>query len=131
MKSLWPAAGEGVRWGLLLAVGAVIFGVLGLTPSLAWIPEVPLLAAGAAVPLVLLAFAGRRVGTRTGVAGALVAGAVAGAIGGLAGGISYVLYGKSPINVAAGLVAGALGGAAIAGICALLSRLSKRPTPVR
>ena len=46
---------DGVRWGLVLAAFAMTFGVLGLTPSLAWIPEVPLLVVGAVVPVLVLA----------------------------------------------------------------------------
>jgi hypothetical protein len=96
---------EGLGWGALLAVFAVVFAVLGLTPSLAWIPELPLLGAAALIPLAILAVAGYRAGWR--------AASLAGAIGGAAGGIAYVVYGKSMVNVAVGLVSGTVGGALI------------------
>lgn len=76
----------------------------------------PLLGAGAAVPLLVLAIAGSRAGSRSGqTAGGLLAGAVAGAMGGVAGGLCYVAYGKPAVNVAVGLLAGAAGGAVIGG----------------
>jgi hypothetical protein len=118
---------EGVGWGLVLAVFAAVFSVLGLTPSLAWIPEVPLLGAGALVPLVVLAMAGSRAGSRSGqIAGGWLAGAVAGAIGGMAGGLCYVAYGKPVLNVAVGLLAGAAGGAVIGGLAVLATRRERR-----
>lgn len=112
----------GVRWGLVLAVFAITFGILGLTPSLAWIPEVPLLVVGAVVPMLVLAQAGLQAGSRSGKPAGLAAGAVAGAIGGIAGGLCYVAYGKPVLNIAIGLLAGALGGAAIGGLAGLLGR---------
>ena len=117
---------EGWRWGLLLAAFAIVFGVLGLTPSLTWIPEVPLLIAGAAGPLLILAAAGGRAGSPSGPAGAgALAGAVAGMIGGFAGGLCFVAFGKPVLNVAIGVLAGAMGGAVVGGIAGLLGR--RRP----
>ena len=79
---------EGWRWGLLLAAFAILFGVLGLTPSLRWIPEVPLLIAGAVGPVLILAAAGWRAGSRSHLARVgTLAGGFAGTIGGLAGGL--------------------------------------------
>ena len=105
---------EGLRGGTLLAGFSLAFAVLGLTPSLSWIPEIPLLTVAGLAPLLLLAYTGRRValggGTRR--AGSL-AGAVAGAIGGLTGGVAYVLYGKSAINVVVGTVVGIVLGASL------------------
>lgn len=39
---------EGVRAGLVLAACVVVLAILGLDPSMSWVPEVPLLAVGAA-----------------------------------------------------------------------------------
>ena len=49
-----------------MALAAVILGVLGLSPSLRWIPEVPLLAALVLVPAAILGLTGARVGRRAG-----------------------------------------------------------------
>lgn len=93
---------------------ALLFAVLGLTPSLAWIPEVPLLAMGALVPLLVLGMTGWRSRRRGGSTGAgAAAGLIAGSIAGILAGLAYVLYGRSPLNVAIGLAAGAVGGAAL------------------
>ena len=114
---------EGMRWGLVLAVFAIVFGILGLTPSLAWIPEVLLLGAGALVPLLVLGIAGSRAGSRSGqAASGLLAGVVAGGISGIAGGLCYVAYGKPVLNVIVGLLAGTAGGAVIGGLAGLLGR---------
>lgn len=110
-------------WGSGLAIFAVTFGILGLTPSLTWIPELPLLVVGAVVPLLLLGWAGwlatRHSGERT---SGFLAGALAGAMGGVAGGICYVAYGKPVLNVAVGLVVGAAAGLAIGGFAGLHAR---------
>ena len=117
---------QGWRWGLLLAAFAVVFGVLGLTPSLRWIPEGPLLIAGAAGPILILAVAGWRAGSGSDPAGAgALAGALAGMIGGVAGGLCFVAFGKPVLNVAIGVLAGASGGALVGGIAGRLSR--RRP----
>jgi hypothetical protein len=99
---------------LLLAGFAVVFAVLGLTPSLAWIPELPLLGAGALIPVAILAVAGYRAGWR--------AASLAGAIGGAAGGIAYVVYGKAIVNVAVGILLGTVGGALIGAASARWAR---------
>src|SRR5207245_7704203 len=49
---------EGLREGVILGVVTVALGVAGLSPSFTWIPEVPLLAAFALVPAVLVGVAG-------------------------------------------------------------------------
>src|SRR4030081_3888033 len=93
----------GVRAGAVLAAFAILFGIVGLTPSLSWIPEVPLLAIAGVVPIAVLSVSGYRAFTRsrTIVVGA-IAGATAGGIGGCAGGVTYVMFGKSAFNIVAG-----------------------------
>lgn len=86
-------------------VFAVVFAVLGLTPSLSWIPEAPLLIIAFVVPVGGLVIAGYR--------GGVGAGTLAGAMTGLAGGLAYVAFGKSFVNVPVGLVAGFLAGAVL------------------
>jgi hypothetical protein len=122
--SAWRIAfGVGTRWGLVLAAAVVVLAILGLTPSLTWVPEVPLLAAGVVVPLLVVGVAGSRAGWRTGKAsGGAQAGAVVGAIGGLAGGLCYVAFGKPALNVAAGLLAGAAAGALVGLAAGLAAR---------
>ena len=123
---------EGLRGGIAMGVAAVLFAVVGLTPSLSWVPEVPLLAAGALVPIAILGVIGFRAGARTRAlsAGAL-AGGFAGAIGGCVGGVSYVVFGKPLLNIAVGLAAGAGTGAVIGTAGAFLNRRtsSSRPDP--
>ena len=115
-----PGLVDGVRWGSALAVFAVAFGILGLTPSLTWIPELPLLLIGAIVPVLLLAIAGRQAVLHSDDRGTgFMAGAVAGALGGLAGGSCYVAYGKPALNLIIGLVAGFTGGSLIGGLAGL------------
>jgi hypothetical protein len=105
------AAKEGFRGGVILGVAAIVFAVLGLTPSLSWIPEAPLLAIAGVVPLAILLITGYRAyaETRDTLSG-LASGAIAGALGGVVGGIAYVAYGKSPVNLLVGLLAGAVAG---------------------
>jgi hypothetical protein len=107
----------------MLALAAIVFAVLGLTPSLRWIPEVPLIVVAILVPIAVLGFTGYRAGSRWSrlEAGAM-AGTVAGGIGGLVGGISYVVFGKSLLNIAVGLILGAIGGAIIGATGGLLAR---------
>jgi hypothetical protein len=77
-------------------------------------PEVPLLAVAFLLPLGVYAFTGFRAGRRSArILDGLIAGAVAGVISGGIAGVSYVLFGKSVMNVAVGLLLGALGGAAV------------------
>jgi hypothetical protein len=117
------AVWEGMRVGAVLAVCVVVLAILGLTPSLSWIPEVPLIGTAILLPIVAYVLTGFWQGRRSGrlLAGA-VAGAVAGSISGAAGGLSYVLFGKSPINVLVGLVLGAAGGTAAGAVGAWLGR---------
>ena len=108
------ALAEGVRGGIALSLAVILLAVLGLTPSLRWIPEVPLIVAAIAVPVAGYALTGYRAGRRAGrmAAGAL-AGVVAGGISGAVGGIAYVLFGKPLLNVVVGLLLGAIGGGVI------------------
>ena len=114
---------EGLRSGAILSLCAVALAVLGLTPALSWIPEMPLIGAAIVLPVALLIWTGFRAATRSGrlVAGPLT-GALTGAIGGCVGGFAYLLAGKPPLNIAVGLLAGALGGAAFGLMGALLGR---------
>jgi hypothetical protein len=117
-----------------MSVASILFAVVGLSPSLAWVPEVPLLAAAVLLPIAIIGVAGFRAGARTRLlpAGSL-AGSLAGAMGGFVGGVSYVFFGKPALNIAVGLVAGAVAGAAIGTMGALLSRRTARsdPDPMR
>jgi hypothetical protein len=121
---------EGLTGGIAMGMAAVMFAVVGLLPSLSWVPEVPLLAAAVVVPFAIIGIAGFRAWARSRrvVAGAM-AGGLAGAIGGLAGGVSYVVFGKPVVNIAVGLAAGAMAGAAIGTMGALLSRRTARSDP--
>jgi len=110
----------GVRSGTVLAVLAVLFAILGLTPSLSWIPEAPLLAVAAVGPIFLLGGTGYRLGKDSWMAA--IAGATAGAIGGCVGGLAYLAYGKSALNVAAGTIAGAAAGAVLGAAGAVVAR---------
>ena len=100
-----------MQGGAILGVLAVVFAVLGLTPSLTWIPEAPLLLIAAVLPAAILLVTGYRTyrATRDSISG-LVSGAMAGALGGIAGGAAYVVYGKSAFNLVTGLLAGAIAG---------------------
>ncbi|GAC1511337.1 MAG: hypothetical protein NVS1B3_14410 [Candidatus Dormibacteraceae bacterium] len=101
----------GVGAGAILAAFAILFAILGLTPSLAWIPELPLLAIAGAVPIVLLTVTGYRASQGSGmILMGAIAGATAGGIGGFAGGAAYVVYGKPALNVLVGTIAGAVAG---------------------
>ena len=109
--------------GIVLGAGVAVLAVLGLTPALSWIPEVPLLGVAILLPVAACGLAGFRTGLGTGrvLAGAL-AGALAGSIGGALGGVSYVLFGKPVLNILVGLLLGAAGGAVVGAAGARLSR---------
>jgi hypothetical protein len=114
---------EGVGVGVGLAVCVVGLAFLSLSPTLYWIPEAPLLAAGLLLPLTAFGLAGYRAGKRSGrlLVGAL-AGAVAGAIAGGVGGLSYVFFGKPVLNVVVGLMLGSVTGALVGAAAALVGR---------
>ena len=120
------ALAEGLRGGVALGACVIALAVLGLSPSMSWVPEVLLLTLAAVVPVAAFALLGRRVARRTGrvLAGAIVGG-IAGAISGGIGGVAYVVFGKSVLNIGVGVVSGAIGGAVIAGVAAVLSRRSE------
>ena len=129
----WIVFLEGIRAGAVVGVIAVVLAILGLTPSLAWVPEVPLLGAAVLLPLSVFAVTGYRAVERSGrtIAGALAA-SVAGAIGGGLGGVMYVIFGKPVLNVAAGLLVGAVSGASVGGVAAMIYRArSGRAAPVQ
>lgn len=119
---------EGVRAGVALGACVVVLAVLALTPSMSWIPEVPLIGAAILLPFAAFGLTGYRAGKRSGrtVAGALASG-LAGAISGAVGGVSYVLFGKPVLNVAAGLLLGTASGAVVGGAAALVGRRASRP----
>jgi len=113
---------------LVLSVSAIVLAVLGLTPGLQGIPEVPLLTAAILVSVGVCGVCGYRAARRAGraLAGA-TAGALAGAAGGGVGGLCYVFFGKSALNVPAGIVLGLMGGAAIGAAGALVRQRAARP----
>lgn len=116
------AVTAGVRAGLVLAACAILFAILGLTPSLSWIPEIPLLAIAGLVPVTLLTATGYRAwkSFRTTLMAA-IAGATAGGIGGCAGGLAYVVYGKPVLNVVVGTIVGIAAGATLGAIGAMVA----------
>ena len=118
-----PALAEGVRGGVTLGIAVILLAVLGLTPSLRWIPEVPLILVAVAVPVVGYVLTGYRAGRRSGrtAAGAL-AGAVAGGISGAVGGIAYVVFGKALLNIVVGLLLGVIAGGILGAGGAALAR---------
>lgn len=107
---------------MALVAAVVVLAILGLTPQLSWIPELPLLSAAVVLPVVAFGLAGYRAASRSGrfIAGAL-AGAVTGVLGGTVGGLSYVLFGKSFLNVALGIALGGATGAVVGLAAAVLS----------
>ena len=107
---------------MVLGVCVVLLAILGLTPSLSWIPEVPLLMAAVLLPVAACVLTGLRVGWQAGVflPGA-VGGAITGGIGGGLGGLSYVLFGKPLLNIMVGLFAGLAGGAVAGAVGALIA----------
>jgi len=109
-----PALAEGVRGGIVLSIAVILLAILGLTPSLSWIPEVPLIAAAVAAPVVGYALTGYRAGRRSGrMAAGGLAGTIAGGISGVVGGTAYVLFGKPLLNIVVGLLLGAIAGGLI------------------
>ena len=105
----------------------VLLGFVGLTPELSWVPEVPLLAVSVLVPLVGYVVTGFRAERRFGrIRNAIFASAVAGVVSGLAGGLSFVLFGKSLLNLPIGVVLGCLAGAAWGAVGAIVSARSRK-----
>ena len=113
----------GVRSGTVLAVFAILFAILGLTPSFSWVPEVPLLTIAGVVPVAVLMVTGYRGWRSFGlIRMGAVAGATAGAIGGCTGGVAYVVFGKPIFNVVAGTIVGIASGAVLGAIGAMVAR---------
>lgn len=100
--------------GAVLAAFAVAFAILGLSPSLRWIPEIPLLLVAGLFPAVILTVAGYRTGAPSA--------ALAGAIGGAVGGVAYVVYGKPALNIPIGVLAGIVAGAVLGAVGAMIAR---------
>ena len=112
---------------LVLSACAIVLAILGLTPGLQGIPEVPLLTAAVLVPVGVCGVSGYRAAQRAGrVRAGAVAGALAGAAAGGVGGLCYLFFGKSAFNVPAGIVLGLIGGAAIAAVGALFGQRAAR-----
>jgi len=91
------------------------------------VPEIPLLAVSVLVPLVGYAVTGVRAERRSGrIRSAVFASAVAGVVSGLAGGLTFVLFGKSLLNVPVGITLGSLAGAMWGAAGAVLSARSRK-----
>src|SRR2546429_1031833 len=104
-----PALREGVRGGIVLSIAVILLAILGLTPSLRWIPEVPLIAVAIAAPVAGYALTGYWAGRRTGrTAAGVLAGAVAGGMSGGVGGVAYGLFCKPPLQLRGGLPLGGI-----------------------
>jgi hypothetical protein len=118
---------EGVRGGVALGACVIVLAVLGLTPSLAWLPELPLVTVALLLPVAAYGLIGHRARLRSGrLAGGALAGALAGAISGGVGGVAFVLFGKSALNVVAGVLLGVVGGVLVGAAGALLGRRASR-----
>ena len=116
----------GIRAGLALSIFVVLIAFVGLTPAFSWVPEGPLLALSVLVPLVAYTITGVRAARRFGrVRDGAAAGAVAGTISGLVGGVSYVLFGKSMLNIPLGLAIGCAAGAFWGAAGAIVSARSR------
>lgn len=104
----------------------MVFAILGLTPSLRWIPEVPLLLVSVLVPIAILTVAGYRAARASGrILPGAFSGALAGGIGGAAGGVGFVVYGKPALNIPIGLVAGIAGGLLWGALGAIAARRAR------
>src|ERR1700716_1137863 len=112
----------GARPGAVLAALAILFAIVGLTPSLSWVPEVPLLTIAGVIPIAVLTVTGYRAWKSSGsIPMGAMGGATAGAIGGFAGGVAYVVFGKPIFNVVAGTIVGVAAGAVLGSIGALVA----------
>jgi len=70
---------EGLRSGVALGACVVVLAIVGLAPSLSWIPEVPLVGGAIALPVATYWLAGYRAGKRS---GRVLAGTLAGSLAG-------------------------------------------------
>ena len=106
----------------MLAALAILFAILGLTSSLSWIPEVPLLTIAGVMPIAVLTVTGYRAWKSSGlILMGAIAGATAGGIGGCAGGVAYVVFGKPAFNIVAGAILGVAAGLALGAVGALVA----------
>jgi hypothetical protein len=112
----------GVRAGAVLAAFAILLAILGLSPGLTWIPEVPLLTVAGVMPIAILTVTGYRAWSTSGsIVISAIVGATAGGIGGCAGGVAYVVFGKPVVNVVAGAIVGVAAGALLGAVGALVA----------
>jgi hypothetical protein len=122
----------GIRAGIAVSAFVVLIAFVGLAPEFSWVPELPLLAISVLVPLVAYAITGVRAARRSGhVRNGVGAGAVAGIISGFVGGLSYVLFGKSLLNIPVGLALGCIAGVFFGGAGAIVSVRFGRPSVTR
>jgi hypothetical protein len=85
------ALSEGRRAGLVLGAFVVVVGVLGLGPTVSWLPEAPLVTVAIAVPVIGLALTGFRGFRRAGhLSAGILAGTLAGAITGVVAGLALL-----------------------------------------
>src|SRR3989442_5278836 len=112
VREVWPIVFvEGTRAGVALGACVVVLAFLGLSPTLRWIPDVPLLVAAVLLPVAAFSLTGHRAGKRSGrtIAGAL-AGGVAGRLGGRAPRVAYRRFRKPALNGGVRLLPCAAGG---------------------
>jgi hypothetical protein len=122
---------EGLLGAAILAVVAIVFGVLGLAPSFSWIPEALVIAAFVLVFIGIAGAIGGRAGMHSGrVMAGTLAGLVAGAIAGCVGGFTYVAFGKPLLNVLIGTIGGGVVGG-IAGMIGAVLDLRREPAQRR
>jgi len=96
--------------------------IVGLTPSLSWFPEVPLILTALLIPVLGYGLAGyRSASVSHQLLDGVIAGAVAGIISGAVGGMTYVVFGKPLLNAVVGPVVGAVGGSVVGGLAALVA----------
>jgi hypothetical protein len=118
---------EGLLGGAILGVVAIVFGVLGLSPSFIWIPEALVIAAFVLVFIGIAGAIGGRAGMHSGrVMAGTLAGLIAGAVAGCVGGFTYVAFGKPVLNVLIGGIGGGLVGG-IAGMVGAVLDLRREP----
>ncbi len=114
---------EGLRAGGALGACVVVLAIVGLTPSLSWLPEVPLVGGAIVLPVATYGLTGYRAGKRSGrVLAGTIAASLAGAISGAVGGVAYVLFGKPALNILVGVLLGAVGGTIVGTAGGWLSR---------
>ena len=73
---------EGARGGVALGACVIVLAVLGLTPSLSWLPELPLVTVALVLPVVAFVVFGK---SALNVAAGILLGVVGGVLVGTAG----------------------------------------------